>query len=140
MGLDVYSLAAELLPGQAAELDSLVRLLQRETWLLPMGLYVDARTLEELDRSMVTAPGTLERFLERIEGVVFLDSEEFRPRLRRPAWSGKSSGQPPPSRPPPGPGAIGRDTGDLAGLLAGQFDLELSAISRISEEAQARGS
>ncbi len=77
----LYRLPVELLPTQASELETLARLWQRESLLLPIALYLDC---DETDGSSgaVTA---LHRFLARSNGLFFLGSREIQPRLGRSA-------------------------------------------------------
>ena len=82
-GLFLYRLPVDLLPTQAAELETFDRLWQRESLLLPIALYLDA---QEAD---TTATGTegkgtlLYRFLSRSRGLLMLSSREVRPQLGR---------------------------------------------------------
>ena len=46
-GLQLYRLPVELLPAQVADLETLARLWQRESVLLPIALYLDAREADE---------------------------------------------------------------------------------------------
>jgi hypothetical protein len=139
LGLDLYSLPVEALPGQATELDAMARLVQREAWLLPMGLYLDVRVLEDIDRSMAPASSTLARFLERMEGLVFLDSDAMRPRLRRSCAAHEIPRPTATEQVDAWADAIGPDASDLPDVLAGQFDLELSAIRQVVHEARGKG-
>ena len=80
LGLGLYRLAAEMLPAQWAELEKLVRLWQRESLLLPVALYLDAHDGErELP--------SLNQFVARSGGVLFLDTREPRLDLGRDALS-----------------------------------------------------
>src|SRR5207244_4393968 len=66
LSLVLYHLPAEVLPASPVELENLTRLWRRETVLLPVALYLDAK---EADRDF--APVT--RFLARSNGLVILD-------------------------------------------------------------------
>ena len=73
VGLNLYALAAEVLPSDARELESLVRLWEREVALAASGLLVE---VDEMENHFAT-----ERFIERVRGVLFIASRE-RVRLR----------------------------------------------------------
>ena len=73
LGLRPYRLDWNLLPSAPAELESLVRLWQRETLLLPLALYLDAEAAEG------AAAAVLDRLLARVGGVVFLATRELWP-------------------------------------------------------------
>jgi ATPase family associated with various cellular activities (AAA) len=136
LGLRAYRLPAELLPTQAAELETLAALWQRESLLLPVALYFDAT------RGTVTAqtgdgPGTgnaalFDRFLARVKGLVFLDTRDPLPGMshatlpidvckpkateQQRAWTA----------------ALGTAAADHPTILGGQFDLSLATIGQIA--------
>jgi len=140
LNLNLYRLPVELLPQQAAELETLARLWQRESLLLPIALFLDAHEYEaqgeqaEKAQSSNTTP--LKRFLSRSRGVFLLSSREARsdpgpapqaveidkptPAEQEAAWrqalNGISRGSPK--------------------LLAGQFDLNAYEIHRIASTAR----
>ena len=68
LGVQLYRLPVELLPVPIVELETFLRLWERESIFLPVGLYVDAR---EEDREKQAAP--LARFLSQFRGVLLLD-------------------------------------------------------------------
>ena len=74
LGLHLYRLPLELLPTQGTELETLARLWQRESLLLPLALYVDVQGWDEA----VNAGGmaALRRFLSRSQGIFGLDVRE----------------------------------------------------------------
>lgn len=73
LGRHVYRLAAESLPTQPGELETLVRLWQRESILLPLALYLD---VQEVDGAALEHNAPLQRFLSRTDGVIFLGMRE----------------------------------------------------------------
>jgi ATPase family associated with various cellular activities (AAA) len=75
----LYRVSADSLPAQAADLEQLARLWQRESLLLPIALYLDA---QETDASEAHA-ATTRRFLARPNGMVVLAVREAWPRLPR---------------------------------------------------------
>jgi len=133
LGLHLYRLPAELLPSTISELDTLARLWQRETNLLPIALYLDA---QEVERSAGSeAASAVDRFLARVNCVLFLGSRETwpgatglaldiskpRPEEQKEAWKA----------------ALGNDAGSIPELLAGQFNLSLADIKQITRTAGA---
>jgi ATPase family associated with various cellular activities (AAA) len=128
----LYQLNAESLPTQGAEAATFMRLLQRETQLLPLALYVDAR---DLDKSPEGRAAALKRLLSDYEGLIFLDTLEPLPcagrnvvsvTITRPAaneqyalWVQE----------------LGESAADLAEQLASQFSLDHAAIKQITEKS-----
>ncbi len=141
LGLRLYRLPLELLPTQGTELETLARLWQRESLLLPLALYVDVQGWDE--GANAAGMAALRRFLSRSEGIFFLDVRESglalerrtvtfdvmkpTPVEQREAWErvleegegGKGKGE------------RGREE-KIAGQLASQFDLNLVDIWRIA--------
>lgn len=128
-GRVLYRLPAELLPTQTAELDTFIRLLQRETRLLPVALYVSAH---EIDRASEGRAATLNRFLADYEGLVFLDCAEA---LQSADWQSLSiniSKPTPQERYAAWLNLLGEPYTDLARQLSIQFSLDLAAINQIA--------
>ena len=73
VGLNLYALAAEVLPNDAREVESLLRLWEREGLLAASALLVECDEAENLSPAV--------RFIERARGVLFVASRE-RLRLR----------------------------------------------------------
>jgi SpoVK/Ycf46/Vps4 family AAA+-type ATPase len=127
----LYQLPAESLPPHQAELESLARLWQRESILLPLALYLDA---QEIDGAASESNAPLQRFLARTDGVIFLGVREIWPRLARTnfsmevdkptnseqqaAWTTVLVDRPP----------------DIARQLAAQFNLNVTTITEIARE------
>jgi len=135
VGLRVYRLPAALVPTQAVELETLARLWQRESLLLPIGLYVDALG-SETDVPSAGQASPVSRLLGRLTGsVVFLDTRDLWPGLvqgglsvdvgkptaaeQRSAWSA----------------ALGEGAGETPAKLTGQFNLGISEIQQIAGKA-----
>ncbi|MBF2065980.1 MAG: ATP-binding protein [Calothrix sp. C42_A2020_038] len=126
LGLHLYRLPIQLLPANIAELETFIRLWQRESFLLPLALYVEACELESGQKS------TLYRFLLRTQGVIFLDTRDVQLELGCPtlpidvakptlaeqqaAWSQ----------------FLGASASPTPALLAGQFNLSLTVIKEIA--------
>jgi hypothetical protein len=131
LGLTLYRLAADMLPAQPAELENLSRLWQRETLLLPVALYLDAR---DVDRNAEAHAVPLKRFLARGGGVLFVDARESWP---VPQGSHTFDVD----KPTPGEqrdvwqAALGDEHAQAAARLAGQFNLSVATIRSIAEDA-----
>ncbi|HXI26415.1 MAG TPA: ATP-binding protein [Pyrinomonadaceae bacterium] len=126
----LYRIAIESLPTQMAESETLARLWQRESLLLPLALYIDVNNADSISPEISSA---LHRFLGHEIGVVFLGVRETPVRLgaanfsadvNKPtaaeqcrAWSdilGEFQANP--------------ETAQTAAMLAGQFNFSLSDI------------
>ncbi|MCL4266856.1 MAG: ATP-binding protein [Anaerolineae bacterium] len=84
LDLHLYRLPVELLPTQAAELEMLARLWQRESILLPVALYLDAQDIDGPTQNEVPTTPTisvLHRFLARSQGPFLLGTRDVRPGL-----------------------------------------------------------
>ena len=78
LGVQVQRLSADMLPASVADQETLLRLWQRESRLLPLALYLDAADLDRGDAHAALA----RRFVTRVGGLVFVDTRE--------TWSGQS--------------------------------------------------
>ena len=140
LGLHLNRLPAEFLPNQPAELEELIRLWQRESFLLPIALYLDAHEPEAAvkpEGGTQLAADPLHRFLARSQGVFFLSTREIRSDLG-PIKTVVEVEKPTPSE----QRALWSDLlGDAATgsppLLAGQFNLNASTIRRIVKHVSA---
>src|SRR5262249_61302531 len=79
----LFRVAAESLPQQLGEIEALARLWQRETFLLPVSLYIDAEGLEGAGTELHSA---FQRFLSRGLGLVFLSVRDAPLRLSVPSF------------------------------------------------------
>ncbi|WP_426700932.1 ATP-binding protein [Rhodanobacter sp. Col0626] len=132
-GAQAYRLSAELLPSTIAEQETLIRLWQRESQLLPIALYIDAADVERGD----TTATLVKRLLARAGGLTFVDTHE--------PWAGAASHTL--SVDVAKPTAVEQRTlwqrllGDAAGQqprhLAGHFDFNLGRIEQIAHGALA---
>jgi hypothetical protein len=74
LGLRPYRLDCRLLPSAPAELESIARLWQRESLLLPVALYV------EIDAGETPPAGSIDTLLSRLSGgLVMLGTRQLRP-------------------------------------------------------------
>lgn len=121
LGLQLFKLSMDLIPTQPGDLESFVRLWQRESRLLPLGLYVDANG---------GSSPHLAAFLQRCDSVCFVDARES---LQLPGSAVVDIGKPTHAEQQ---AAWTQALGDLAGispaLLGGQFSLGQQDIRRIA--------
>ena len=138
LGLHLFRLSADMLPAQAADLETLARLWQRECQLLPVALYLDAHAAE---RSPAEGQMSLvSRFLEGNGGLVFLDTKD----ISSERSNGLSAGavlldiSKPTNREQQDAwiSALGQEHSDLAARLACQFNLNLETLRQIAHLAQ----
>ncbi|NJO27182.1 MAG: ATP-binding protein [Richelia sp. SL_2_1] len=131
MGLFVYRLSLELLPSQAAELETFIRLWERESLLLPIILYLDA---QEITNSPTEAQNALVyRFLNRINHFLFLSSREIRCNLGRPTIPIDIEKPTPEEQKQLWETALGNIGDEIPAKLASQFNLNQPTISQITK-------
>jgi hypothetical protein len=136
IGLHLNRLPVELLPTQAAELETLARLWQRESILLPVALYLDAQEADGPTQPEGQAL-PLGRFLARGQGVFFLGAREIRPGLG-PITAVVEVDKPTPTEQGAAwAAALDGAAADSPALLAGQFNLNIAAIRGIAGAARA---
>jgi winged helix domain-containing protein/ATPase family protein associated with various cellular activities (AAA) len=134
LGLDLARLPVGLLPEHVGELETLARLWQRETALLPIALYLDAHELDGGAQAERGAP-PVARFLARSDGVLFLASADQWPGLVRPAMPIDASRPTPAEQERAWEAELGDRAGSKPRALAGQFDLNLIEIHAIAAAA-----
>jgi hypothetical protein len=140
LSLHLNRLPAELLPAQPVELEELARLWQRESFLLPIAVYLDAHEPEiavKLEGGTQPAAPPLHRFLARSQGVFFLSTREIRSDLG-PITTAVDVKKPTPSEQRAlwvdllGDAVTGSPT-----MLSGQFNLNVSTIRQIVKHVSA---
>jgi hypothetical protein len=130
----LYRLPVELLPANPLELDTLARLWQRESRLLPLALYL---TAEELNGEAAGPAGPLNRFLSRTDGVFFVGVREILPHLGQAHVAFDIAKPTAAEQKTTWRTALGDNGQDNAALLAGQFNLNLTDIQKLARFAQA---
>jgi len=135
----LHRIGLDALPAGKAELEEFARLWQREAVLLPLALYVDAETI---DQAPAETSAALQRLLGRNLGLLFVARRDlpegggrsagYAVEVARPtvseqceAWLGVLS-----------PVLAADEAARTAGLLAGQFDLNLPDIAYAARLAQ----
>jgi hypothetical protein len=137
LNLHLYRLPVELLPTQATELETLTRLWQRESILLPVALYLDAHEVERSAQGEGGQPPPLNRFLTRSSGILFLDTREIWPSLSRRAIALDISKPTPLEQQAAWANALGEEAGEIPARLTGQFNLDLMSIEQIARQTLA---
>ncbi|HVF66435.1 MAG TPA: ATP-binding protein [Pyrinomonadaceae bacterium] len=142
LGLNLYRMPVRLLPAQAVELETLARLWQRQSLLLPVSLYIDAHDASPAQpsegQSETNAPPPLNRFLTRSDGVFFLDTRDVWPRLDRASVTLDVARPTPSEQQAAWAEALGDEAGDAPARLAGQFNLSLAEIRRVAAGAKSQ--
>jgi ATP-dependent 26S proteasome regulatory subunit len=132
-GLQLYVLPSGLLPTPAAELETFLRLWERESILMPIAIYLDAQEVENSTTKASASP--INRFLSRYHSLLFLDTYEP-PQLSRASVSFDITKPTVPEQETAWKKIL--DTSGLsesASLLASQFSLNLSTIKRNAQIA-----
>jgi hypothetical protein len=133
LGLRLYRIPAGLLPSQPAELETLARLWERESLLLPMALYIDAQGPEP-DTSQAEKGSAVSGLTARSGGVNFLDTRDTWPGLDRASLAVDVAKPTPEEQEAAWKGALGDNPGDSPALLAAQFNLGLATIRQVVNE------
>ncbi len=135
VGVHFYRLPVDALPAHAGELETLARLWQRDSLLLPLALYIDAH---ELDKSAGSdgLPGRLTRFAHRLGGLVFVDSRDGLAASFERALAVEIDKPTPAEQRAVWGNVLGDDAGDLSAQLAAQFNLNQDEILSIVAAAQ----
>jgi hypothetical protein len=133
-GLTLYRMNADALPTQAADHETFVRLWQRESALLPIGLYIDATQIERSGNPHASA---IHRLFGRHPGVVFLDTRDAWPELGRDSISLDVAKPTPAEQHAVWTAALGLAGGDHPARLSGQFNLNVAEIRVLAADALA---
>jgi hypothetical protein len=137
LGWQGFRMPGELLPASASELDTLARLWQRESSVLPLALYLDVTDTDEGSRP-AESQLQLNRFLARCGTLTFLDTREPRTGVGLHALAFEIDKPLPTEQQAVWKQALGEKAGDSPEQLSGQFNLNLPAIRQIARAALAR--
>ncbi len=150
LGLNLYRIPTQLLPASTTELEALARLWQRESFLLPVALYLDAHDYGagdksgNGDRSILLS---LHRFMARTGGIFFISTREIWSDLgslttvvevrkptaveQREVWAASLEE----AAASDTTVSVAEDARRSPPLLAGQFNLNVTTIREIVERA-----
>ena len=70
LGLNLQTIDLKTLPGQTGDFETFTRLWERESILLPLALYIEIDSATDAEKTL------LKRFLERNNGVVFVEVDD----------------------------------------------------------------
>jgi ATPase family associated with various cellular activities (AAA) len=131
LGMDVYRLPAALLPTQAPELETLARLWQRESRLLPLALYLDG-VVSEADAPQAGANSPVNRLLSRTGGVIFVDTRNVLPGLAENSLRVEVAKPTATEQKEVWAAVLGEDAGTTPASLAAQFNLSVAGIHQLA--------
>jgi hypothetical protein len=133
-GIQLYNLAAQLIPASPRDLEDFARLWQRESLLLPVALYLDASDLEA-EAPSAELPQRIRQFLYRSGGLFFLDTREVWYALGRASCTLDVRKPTPAEQIAAWQAALPAELDHLPTRLAAQFNLNLVSIHDIVAEA-----
>lgn len=140
LALRLYRMPAQVLPAQAADLETLARLWQREGILLPVALYLDAHESEVANQPEGHTAPSLNRFLARTRGVVFLSTRDTWPGLNERVITLDVEKPTPVEQRAAWAEALGEsETAADPAALTSQFNLNLTTIKQIAGSALGTG-
>ncbi len=139
LNINIYRLPVELLTEQTAELETLSRLWQRESLLLPIALYLDAHDAgshSQLNGKTSTAHSAspLHRFLARSRGFFVLSAREIQTELETTTVVDVEKPKPAEQQ-AAWAEVLGKDVNNSPAILAGQFNLNIPTIHQIARIA-----
>ncbi len=134
LGLQIHRLPAALLPAQAPELETLVRLWQRESMLLPLALYLDG-VASEPDAPQGGTNSPVNRLLSRTGGIVFVDTRDVLPGLSENSLRVDVAKPTAAEQKAAWAKALGESAGATPGRLAAQFNLSVAGIQQTVHRA-----
>jgi len=133
LGVQLYSLPAQLIPTPARELEDFARLWHRESLLLPLALYLDACELEP-DAPTSDLAQRIQQFLYRSDGVFFLDTRDVWYNLGQANCALDVRKPAPAEQIAAWDAALPAGTDHLSPQLAAQFNLNLPTIHGLAQE------
>jgi SpoVK/Ycf46/Vps4 family AAA+-type ATPase len=137
LDLLLYRMPVGLLPAQVSDLETVARLWERESILLPLALYLDAHEANTGDRPEEQAP-PLHRFLGRSHGLFFLGTREIRPGLGATVTAVEVTKPTAAEQQVTWTNALSDAGQDQSpGMLAGQFNLNATTIRQVAALARA---
>lgn len=140
LGRQLYRLSAESLPSQRGEIETLARLWQRESLLLPVALYLEADEVESGSEQQAA----LRNLLTQSAGLVFVGLREAPLSLAVLQWSTEVPLPTPAEQHQAWCEALPVELDDAdrqsqAARLSGHFRLDLAQIDASASAAQTRG-
>ncbi|HEU4778493.1 MAG TPA: hypothetical protein VFS58_01290, partial [Steroidobacteraceae bacterium] len=136
-GLQLCRLPADMLPAHGGELETLARLWQRESMLLPLALYLDAHEVDRGASASPDAPLTrLARFVSRSGGLMFVATRDPLSAAIHPLVAVDVTKPTPMEQQAAWMTVLGSQGAPAAKRLAGQFNLNRNEIAAIAVRAR----
>lgn len=130
LNLNLYRLPAELLPAEPTQLETVARLWQRESILMPVALFLDAHDADSGPQAGGQSP-PLNRFLAHSQGVFLLSTREIHSGAGPVATAVEIDKPTPAEQQKLWQEALARTVPESPPLLAGQFNLNAATIRQI---------
>jgi ATPase family protein associated with various cellular activities (AAA)/winged helix domain-containing protein len=130
----LYHLPAEMIPTQAAELETLARFWFRESLLAPVALYLEVQDAGEGAETLSKLP-LLKQLLNRSDGFFFIDTRDVMPGFHKPTLTLDISKPTPLEQQSAWAAALGDAASGAPASLASQFNLNLATIQQIAKTA-----
>ena len=135
LDIQPYRLHTSMLPAQAAELDTFIRLWERESLLLSTALYLETAQLEE-EAPQLAQHAAFQALISRLQGLMFLDTRETWPGISRPTLLIDVAKPTPAEQQDAWAKELGQRQGSMPSQLAGQFNLDLAAIREVAAKCK----
>ncbi|MGC1306301.1 MAG: ATP-binding protein [Phormidesmis sp.] len=129
-GLYLYRLPVELLPAQPNELETLIRLWQRESRLMPIVLYLDVHHAD--DPQHIGIASAFHRFLLKTPPLCFLSLRDVYHRLQGTSLAVDIDKPTKDEQQALWASLVGQQLPDLPPRLSDQFSLNVASIQRIA--------
>jgi len=129
LGLSLQSMSIKMLPGQTGDFETFTRLWQRESLLMPLALYIQVDGATDAEKTQ------LRRFLERSNGVVFVDLEDAKTETVRNRFSVEINKPTPEEQEQLWTAALQGQASDQPQHLAEQFSFNQNDIKRLANIA-----
>ncbi len=134
LGLMLYRLSADAVPVQTGDHETLVRLWQRESMLMPIALYIDASVLE---RAASPQTAAIQRLLSRSLGLVFLDTREPWPEPGRESVTLDVAKPTPEEQRATWQEVLGGEHHEVVSRIAAQFNFNTATIRSVASSGLA---
>jgi hypothetical protein len=129
LGLNLQAIDLKTLPSQTGDFETFTRLWQRESLLLPLALYIDVNGASDAEKAQ------LKRFLERRDGVIFLDQEDAKIELVRHRIAFETSKPTPEEQEQLWIGVLQGQANGQPARLVEQFSFNQNEINRLAKAA-----
>ncbi|NJM65775.1 MAG: AAA family ATPase [Acaryochloris sp. RU_4_1] len=134
--ISLYRIRVELLPTHGSDLETLIRIWQREMQLFPVALYLDGQAMDG-NNSTNSSAIALQVFLDNVHGLFFLDVQDQSWPLDQPTISFEVAKPTSVEQLQVWKQVFGTSFSDNATQLSSQFNLNLADIQQIAASVQA---